>query len=164
MYKNMIEQARKDGVVNEKAMNASVESIDQLLAQLKDVHPDVYSAFIAKQHEIMYGPHYNELFATIAVAGIEYTDADGKSHKGEYWSIAEIEEATRGLTFPQGTTKYDKYVAYNVMKSDLCKGNDDKAILNDAYNFFFADEDYRGQGKIWRYMQCIKGQKTGNTF
>lgn len=155
MYKKMIEQARKDGVASEKTMNASIESVDQLLEQLKEVHPDVYNSFIAKQHELLYGPHYNEMFATMAVAGIEYTDADGKSRKGEYWSVAEVDEATRGLAFPQGTTKWDKYVAYNAMKSDLCKVADDKTILNAAYAFYFADEDFHGQGKIWRYMQCM---------
>lgn len=157
MYKKMIEQARKDGVASEKTMNASIESVDQLLEQLKEAHPDVYAAFMAKQHELMYGPHYNELFALLAVAGIEYTDAEGKSHKGEYWSVEEVDEATRGLSFPQGTTKWDKYVAYNAMKSDLAKVAGDKDILNAAYAFYFADEDYHGQGKIWRYMQCMRG-------
>ena len=152
----MIEQARKDGVASEKTMNASIESVDQLLEQIKTAHPDVYSSFIAKQHEILYGSHFNEIFAAMAVAGIEYTDAEGKAHKGEYWSLSEIEEATRGLSFPPGTTKFDKYVAYNVMKSDLCKVADDKLILSAAYAFFFADEDYIGQGKTWRYMQCMK--------
>ena len=155
MYKKMIEQARKDGVASEKAMNASIESIDQLLEQLKEAHPDVYNAFMAKQHELLYGPHYNELFAMTAVADIEYTDVEGKSHKGEYWSVTEVEDATRGLAFPQGTTKWDKYVAYNAMKSDLCKVADDKTILDAAYAFYFADEDFHGQGKIWRYMQCM---------
>ena len=157
MYKKMIEQARKDGVASEKTMDASIESVDQLLEQLKEAHPDVYNAFIAKQHELLYGPHYNELFAAMAVAGIEYTDAEGKSHKGEYWSIAEVDEATRGLAFPQGTTKWDKYVAYNAMKGDLAKVASDKDILNAAYAFYFADEDFRGEGKIWRYMQCMRG-------
>lgn len=155
MYKKMIDQARKDGVANEKTMDASIESVDQLLEQLKEAHPDIYDAFIAKQHELLYGPHYNEMFAMMAVAGIAYTDADGKSHKGEYWSVAEVDEATRGLAFPQGTTKWDKYVAYNAMKSDLAKVAADKDILNAAYAFYFADEDYRGHGKIWQYMQCM---------
>ena len=153
----MIEQARKDGVASEKVMNASVDNIDHLLKQLKEAHPDVYNAFMTKQHELMYGPHYNELFATMTVAGIEYTDVEGKSHKGEYWSVGEVEDATRGLTFPQGTTVWDKYVAYNAMKSDLCKVAGDKDILSAAYAFYFADEDYRGEGKIWRYMQCMRG-------
>ena len=153
----MIEQARKDGVASENTMIASIESVDQLLEQLREAHPDVYNAFIAKQHELLYGPHYNEMFATMAVAGIEYTDAEGKSHKGEYWSVEEVDEATRGQAFPQGTTKWDKYVAYNAMKSDLAKVAGDKDILNAAYAFYFADEDFRGQGKIWRYMQCMRG-------
>ena len=156
MYKKMIEQARKDGVANEKVMNASIDSVDALLEKLKEAHPEVYADFIAKQHELLYGPHYNELFAEIAVAGIVYTDSEGKEHHGPYWSIAEVEDATRGMTFPAGTTRYDKYVAFNVFKSDTCKAYDDKEILAGAYQFFFADEDYPGAGKIWKYMRSIK--------
>lgn len=156
MYKKMIEQARKDGVANEKMMNASIESVDGLLEKMKEAHPEVYQQFIAKQHELFYGPHYNEMFAEIDVAGIVYTDSEGKEHHGPYWSIAEVEDATRGMTFPAGTTRYDKYVAFNVFKSDTCKAYDDKEILAGAYQFFFADEDYPGAGKIWKYMRSIK--------
>ena len=106
MYKKMIEQARKDGVASEKVMNASVDSVDQLLESLRESHPEVYNAFIAKQHELLYGPHFNEMFAEMAVAGISYTDASGKERSGAYWTAAEIDEATRGLTFPAGTTTF----------------------------------------------------------
>ena len=156
MYKKMIEQARKDGVANEKVMNASIDSVDELLEKMKDAHPAVYERFIAKQHELFYGPHYNELFAEMDVAGLTYTDAEGKEHRGAYWSIGEIDDATRGMTFPAGTTRYDKYVAFNAFKSDTCKAYDDKQVLAGAYQFYFADEDYKGGGKIWQYMRCMK--------
>lgn len=156
MYKKMIEQARKDGVANEKVMNASVESIDALLDKMKGAHPELYEQFIAKQHELFYGPHYNEMFAEIDVAKLSYTDNEGKEHRGAYWAISEVEDVTRGMSFPAGTTKYDKYVAFNVFKSDTCKAYDDKEVLAGAYQFFFADEDYKGNGKIWQYMRAIK--------
>ena len=156
MYKKMIEQARKDGVASEKVMNASIESVDKVLEDIKELHPELYRAFITKQHELLYGPHYNELFAEMAVADICYTDADGKERRGAYWSAAEIDEATRGLTFPSGTTRWDKYVAFNSFKSDVSKDLDDAQVISSAYSFYFADEDFKGQGKIWRYMQCVK--------
>ena len=81
----MIEQARKDGVASEKVMNASIDSVDALLEKMKEAHPDAYNQFIAKQHELFYGPHYNELFAEMDVAGLTYTDAEGKEHHGAYW-------------------------------------------------------------------------------
>lgn len=156
MYKKMIEQARKDGVANEKVMNASIDSVDALLEKIKDAHPDVYNAFITKQHELFYGPHFNEIFAEMAVAEIMYTTADGKQHTGPYWTVAEIEEATRGMAFPAGTTRWDKYVAFNSFKSDVAKELDDAQVISSAYSFYFADEDFSGHGKIWRYMQCMK--------
>ena len=156
MYKKMIEQARKDGVANEKVMNASIESVDGLLEKMKEAHPEAYQQFIAKQHELFYGPHYNEMFAEMDVAGISYTDNEGKERHGAYWSAAEVEDATRGMTFPAGTTKYDKYVAFNVFKSDTCKALDDKEVIAACHQFFFADEDYKDGGKIWQYMRAIK--------
>ena len=156
MYKKMIEQARKDGVANEKVMNASIDSVDALLDKLRTAHPAVYEQFIAKQHELFYGPHYNETFAERDVAEIVYTDNEGKERHGAYWSVAEVEDATRGMTFPAGTTKYDKYVAFNVFKSDTCKALDDKEVIAACHQFFFADEDYKGTGKIWQYMRAIK--------
>ena len=152
----MIEQACKDGVANEKVMNASIDSVDALLLRLKDAHPDVYEDFIAKQYELLYGPHYNEMFAEMAVADLAYTDVEGKQHKGAYWSPGEVEDATRGMSFPAGTTKFDKYVAFNVFKSDTCKALDDKEVIAAGYQFFFADEDYKGIGKIWHYMHALK--------
>lgn len=156
MYKKMVELARKDGVANEKVMNSSIDSIDKLLSELKEAHPKIYDKFIAKQHELFYGEHYNELFAEMAVSSISYTDAEGKLRKGPFWSPQEIDEATRGMTFPAGTTKWDKYVAFNVFRSDTTRALDDKSVINSAYLFFFADEDFSGDGKIWRYMQCVK--------
>ena len=156
MYKKMIEQARRDGVANEKTMYASIESVDELLESIKVAHPNVYNKFITKQHELLYGPHFNEIFAEIAIASIAYTMADGKQHTGPYWTVSEIEEATRGMTFPANTTKWDKWVAFNSFKSDVAKDLDDAQVISSAYSFYFADEDFSGQGKIWRYIQCMK--------
>lgn len=156
MYKKMIEQARKDGVASEKVMNASVDSVDQLLESLRESHPEVYNAFIAKQHELLYGPHFNEMFAEMAVAGIAYTDASGKKHTGPYWTATEVDDATRGMVFPAGTTRWDKYVAFNSFKADVAKDLDDAQVISSAYSFYFADEDFDGHGKIWRYIQCMK--------
>lgn len=156
MYKKMLEQARQDGVTSEKTMWASIENINELLELVEEHHPDVYKKFMRRQHELLYGPHYNELLAMEAVASIAYTDKDGKRKEGAYWTVEQIEEATRGMSFPAGTTKYDKYVAFNSFRSDVCKKLDDTQVLQAGYAFYFADEDYIGQGKIWHYMGCVR--------
>ncbi|MBO7193735.1 MAG: hypothetical protein J6V47_05560 [Bacteroidaceae bacterium] len=156
MYKKMLEQARQDGVTSEKTMWASIENINELLELVEEHHPDVYKKFMRRQHELLYGPHYNELLAMEAVASIAYTDKDGKRKEGAYWTVEQIEEATRGMSFPAGTTKYDKYVAFNSFRSDVCKKLDDTQVLQAGYAFYFADEDYIGQGKIWQYMGCVR--------
>lgn len=62
------------------------------------------------------------------------------------------EQAVAGMTFPDGTTKWDKYVAFNAAYADFCKSFSDEDVLRIAYDFYFADEDWKGNGKIWTYM------------
>jgi hypothetical protein len=155
MYKKMIEQARKDGVASEKTMWESIADVDMLLIDIKEVNPEVVRKFMRRQHELLYGPHYNELMAIEAVSGIKYTDKEGKAREGAYWTIEEVEAATRGMEFPARTTKWDKYVAFNSFRSDVCRQLEDADALKAAHAFYFADEDYQGEGKIWHYMGCI---------
>lgn len=80
------------------------------------------------------------------------TGADGVKHTGAYWTVEQIEAATASKPFPKGTTKWDKFVAYNAFKMDLGKKFTDEQILEAAYLFWFADEDWESEGKIWDYM------------
>jgi len=58
------------------------------------------------------------------------------------------------MPFPQGTTPWDKYVAFNSFYSDMCTVYDEPSILKAAYRFYFADEDAPA-GKIWEYMTAM---------
>ena len=151
-YKQIVQQARERGVTTEHAMEASVDSVSELLESMKVSHPDVYSRFMRSTHESLYGPHFDEQFADEAVSHLEYTDESGKRHVGPHWTKQEVLSVTQGKTFPVGTTDCDKYVAYNAAYADFCKKFDDDDILDIAYLFFFADEDWKGKGKIWTYM------------
>lgn len=150
-----MEQARQDGVASEKKMWQSIDNVEELLEMIQEEHPCAYKKFMRRQHELMYGPHYNEVMAVEAVEDLEYIDKDGKEHTGPYWTASQIEEATRSMSFPSGTTKWDKYVAFNAFKSDVASKLDDPATLQVAHAFYFADADYEGEGKIWHYMQCM---------
>lgn len=152
MYKDMVTHAREAGIANEEIMNAEINNIDRLLCDLKEEHPELYWDFIREAHENIYGEHYDETFAMYDVDNLTYTDKMGVKRKGAHWTNEEIKGATSNRKFPNGTTDWDKYVAFNTMYADLCKEFDDASILKAGYLFFFADDDWEGDGKVWSYM------------
>ena len=138
---------------DEKKMWASVDVTAEAMDYLKEVAPEKYECLMRKLHESLYGKHYCEEFALHDVAKMHSTGADGTKHTGAYWTAEQVEAATAGKTFPKGTTKWDKYVAYNAAKSDFGRKFKDEDILEMAYLFWFADEDWSSDGKIWDYMK-----------
>lgn len=151
-YKRMVEHARQNGTTNEKTMWESIESFSELLDELKDSHPDMFWDFMRKQHGIMYRNHYDEAFAMYDVAHMRYTNGAGEKRSGPHWTADQIEQATAGLKFPQGTTRWDKYVAFNAAFADLCKAFEDGDILKAGFLFYFQDEDWGSDTKVWEYM------------
>lgn len=154
-YKKMIKEAKEKGFANESKMWESINAIEPMLAVIKEEHPEMYDEFMRNQHELMFGSHYNESFANEDVEKLMYTDKEGKKHTGAHWTKDEVIAATNGLSYPQGTTDCDKYVAYNAAYADFNKDFSDGDILKIAYRFYFADED-APSGKIWKYMKAMK--------
>lgn len=148
-YLEMVKAAKKNGTFAEKQMWDSVESVSELLDDIKDSHPERYWQFLREQAGIMNGSHYNEEYALYDVKNMQPL--------GEYWSIKQVEEATKGMTFPSGTTLYDRYVAFNAFANDLKGVLTDEEILKAAHAFWFADKDYKGKNKIWCYMAMVHG-------
>ena len=143
----MIEEAKAKGLTSEKEMWQGIALIDELLCEIKEEHPDLYWAVIRDQFGIFNKGHYNEEFARYDVSEMQPV--------GEYWSCKDIEEATKGMAFPAGTTIWDKYVAFNGMANDL-QGEEDAIILKVAYKFYFADKDWHNGNKLWHYMKIAK--------
>lgn len=156
-YKSLVESAVKNGG-NEKAMWASVDVTNEIMGYLQEKDPAMYNCFMRKSYEAMHGKHYNQYFAEQDVAKIHYTDIEGKEHHRAYWTVEQIKEATvaAGYKFPAGTTDWDKFVAFNAAYADFSKKFDEKQILCIGYLFFFADEDWKSDGKIWDYMGMNK--------
>lgn len=150
----MLESAKSAGLASEKTMWAGLESVSEMLCVMKREHPDMYWKFIREQHGVIYGNHYSEDFAMYDVEQMAHTNKEGKKESGGYWTLSQIEDATRSMQFPSGTNKWDKYVAFNSAHSDLCRKFDDDTILKIAHTFFFADEDWPTDTKIWDYMCC----------
>jgi hypothetical protein len=115
-----------------------------------------YECLVRRLSEKLYGKHYSEESAMRDVFKMHYTDASGKEYHGPHWTVEQVESVTTGKQFPDGTTKYDKFVAYNAFYADLCKVLPEEHILKAAYAFWFADEDWKGEGKIWEYMSMNK--------
>lgn len=120
-----------------------------------DERPKKFWAMVRTEYGTFCEQHYDDLLAQRDIAKLEYTDSNGTKHKGAHWTCEQVEEATRGKSFSEGVTKWDKYVAYNVVYSDLCRVLTESQILSVAYTFFFDDEDFEGENKIWTYMSAM---------
>lgn len=154
MYKKMIEAAKAKGVANEQTMWQSIESMELLLQKMKEAHPALYWEFIHEQHKMLYKGHYDEEFATYELSRVYYINKAGEKTNVPYWTVDQVEEATRGFNYPSGTTKWDKWVAHNTFRSDTMKSLPDDLALKAGWEFFFDDIDYKKEAttKLWEYM------------
>ena len=148
-YRKMVDAAKAAGIANEKTMWESIDAFSELLEELRESHSQKYWDFMRTQHGIMFNGHYDELFAMYDVSKLEYTDREGKKHRGGHWTIDQIESATSDMRFQPGVTRWDKYVAFNAAYADLMKEFDEAQIIKAAYLSYFADEDWGDNSKIW---------------
>lgn len=151
----MLDRAKAEGKDLDKVMDAMMPSVDKMLCSLKESHPDVYKKTMRDIHKAVHGCHYDERFAHHDLKGLEYLGRDGKEYEEPYWTVTQIEEATKNMHFPEGTTKWDKYVAFNSFYADTCTELTDELVIKTAYKYFFADMD-APSGKIWRYMTAMQ--------
>lgn len=151
-YQQLIISAKKAGITDEHKMWKSIENVGELLECMKEEHPKEYCNFMREQHSLFYGCHYTEEIAKHDVDLLKYTDAAGNKKSGAHWTPEQIKSATASMNFPQGTTLWDAYVAMNASYADFCKHFDEEQILQMGYDFYFNDEDWNGEGKIWHYM------------
>ena len=154
-YKNMVLSAQDAGISTEKIMVKSIDSLNEMLCKLKETHPDAYWEFLREQQSIIYNNHYERAFAEYDVECLRYTNREGQKCEGAHWTIEQVEAATKSMSFPSGTTKWDKYVAFNAWYSDLCRELDETTLIKTCHSFFFADED-APSGKIFLYMKAMR--------
>jgi hypothetical protein len=85
---------------------------------------------------------------------VYYINKAGEKTNVPYWTVDQVEEATKGFNYPSGTTKWDKWVAHNVFRSDTMQSLPDDLALKAGWEFFFNDIDYKKEGttKLWEYM------------
>lgn len=154
----MTKEAEKRGTFSKDVMWGSVEAVSNLLESIKEAHPALYWNFMREQYGAMHSDQYGEDYARWDVSQMKWTDREGRSREGEYWTCHQIEEATKGMQFPSSVTKWTKYVAFNASATDLCRVLDDEKILKVAYEFFFKDADWDeskdgfSASKTWEYF------------
>lgn len=150
-YKDMLMEAKAKGLTSESLMWESVDDLGDILCFVKDMEPQMYWKFIRKQHGRLHKGHYDETFAM--------HDVNNMKPLGMFWSVAQVEEATRAMSIPSEVNKWDKFVALNSMKNDLNGTVADDVIIKTAVVFWFNDKDYPGNSKIWDYMCMINTRK-----
>lgn len=156
MIKEEVRNARARGISSEKLLDMLACTVDSMIEDMEESNPEVYEKIIHEIHEKITGPHYDKAWADIEVQNLEYTNREKQHASGPHWTMEQVLEATRGKSFPSNTTEWDKYVAYNAAYADFCTKFDDQQILDIAFLFFFADEDWTSEGKIWHYMAANK--------
>lgn len=123
-YKQMIEQARANGMATEKKMWAAVETLSTDLLTLEQTDPKLYWHILRRQHAVLYGRHYSEKMANHDVNALVYSgmyDEEGMpTDGGAHWTRLKVDELTKGMKFHANVNAWDKYVAFNSMYADLC--------------------------------------------
>lgn len=131
----------------EAVMWETTKMVSDFIKPMKETDKQEYWRLMREVYGKMSGGHYDEEFAMWDVAQMQPL--------GEHWSMKQIEEATKGMSFPSGITLCDKYVAFNAFANDLNGVLSDEEILKAAHAFWFADKDYKGNDKIWCYMKMV---------
>ena len=120
MYIKMIDEARAKGLTSEKIMNASIADVEDLLKQIKEAHPDLYWKFIKRQHEHLFGCHYNENFGMWRIEQMHYKDKQGVVHHAPHWTKDQHKAAYDSVKskIPSTYNMYDFAVVLEMLWSD----------------------------------------------
>ena len=163
MYEQMIIDNLGKFKGDEKVMRQSVTLVSDLLEKMKEHHPELYWEFMRDHHEIMFGKHFNRDYALWEVEQMHHKCGD-KVYKGEHWSYDQTADvmADYKATLPAEITPCDFYVALNNQWHDYhclymslfpSEEEAEKAIIESAIKFWFKDDDWAGNDKVWVYFR-----------
>lgn len=164
MYSKMIEEARAKGLTSEKIMNASIADVDELLGQIKEAHPELYWRFIKRQHEHMFGCHYNENFGMWRIAQMHYKDKAGAVHQAPHWTKDQYKTAYETVKAKLPTTYNcwdfavtlemlysDNICMYHTWWPDATDAQLEGKVVEAAVNYLNDDDD--PDCKIWHRFE-----------
>ena len=149
-FEEMISRYSQDA--DNVKMNRLTRCLSTHLEAFRSAHEDRYDSLMRRIFGILNDGHYDETYAAKEISGIEYTDRHGEKAHGSHWTLAQAEAMMKDVDLPQGTCKYDWWVALSATYSDLCTVLDDRQIADVACMYWFRDEDWNTDTKIWDYM------------
>lgn len=149
---------------DESVMWGSIAIIDALLEEMAEDHKERYWQVMRDTHEMMCGKHFDKEYAEWEVAQMHHESPDGKVYKGEHWNMEQTTEVMQGYKSKLNAdiTPCDFYVALNAEWHDyICWAKEhfdtdseaDNAIIEMAVRFWFQDDDWEGNTKVWRYFR-----------
>lgn len=122
---------------------------DEMAEHLKKYCPDSYWAIITKLHCLMYGPHFDEDTAKMAVSKMHNVDGT----VGGHWT----KDDTDKLALAHGIEhKCDFYYAMNMLYSDLSAsmGTSADIYVKMVKALYFDDPDMV-EGKLFRQWMAV---------
>lgn len=148
---------------DDNVMWGSIEMWDKHLEEMREPHPDKYWDIMRKTHEMMYGKHFDKEYAEWEVEKMHHKGKDGRVYKGERWSHDDTTAvmAKYRNVLPPEITPCDFYVALNATWHDYTCWAREKfpteteaegAIIEMAVRFWFQDEDWGDNDKVWEYF------------
>lgn len=148
---------------DESVMWGSIAIIDALLEELAEHHKERYWEVMRDTHELMHGKHFDREYAEWQVEKMHHKGKDGRVYKGERWSHDDTTAvmAKYRNVLPPEVTPCDFYVALNAEWHDyICWAKEkfateaeaEGAIIEMAVRFWFQDEDWGDNDKVWEYF------------
>lgn len=149
---------------DDNVMWRNVEMWDKHLEEMREHHSDKYWEIMRNTHELMYGKHFDKEYAEWEVEQMHHKSPDGKVYKGEHWSYEQTTEVMQKYKAKLSSeiTPCDFYVALNTQWHDyICwamehfpnESDAENAIIEMAVRFWFMDDDWEGNTKVWCYFR-----------
>lgn len=150
-YCDIVKQSPNGG---EKGMWSGVKRVSDFLEKMREENPDEVRKFLKNEYIAMNGKHLNHHVAMQLVENMYHAEGE-KTVKGELVRPEAAQELIKGED--KGEEWYwDAYVAANAMMHDLANtGLNDAQIKTVASNFFFNDEDFSDENKVFWYFEWL---------
>lgn len=111
---------------------------------------------IKSEYESLNGKRMNEMFARMAVSKMHHTE-NGKKVSGEVVTVSDAMSILEGMTAEEKEAhKWDAYAGANGYMHDLAStGMSKDAIMKAAKHFWFHDEDFPEDDKVYWYYSSM---------
>lgn len=150
---------------DDNVMWGHIEMWDKHLEEMREPQPDKYWDIMRKTHEMMYGMHFDAVYAEWQVEHMHHMGDDGREYIGEHWSLKETTAVMQKYRarIPGEYNEYDFYVALNTHWHDtICTANRhfsapeeaEAYVIDEAVAVWFNDQDWPSHDKVWRYFRC----------